>query len=467
MPRVTAAVLSASNAAALAGSAVAVVMTTVVARAFGGPDWLAALLVAGAALLVFSGFDSIPTRLRNTAFLLFGLTILLAPLADAPFAAIRRGVFISSQLLALISSVLLLAQCGLQSPRVQRVGASLRGQPPSRRYLSFTIASQLYSSTLSMAGAHIMLLMAAPPEDPPGAGKTEAVLAVTRGFAVAGFWSPVFGNMTILLALYPSLRWGEIFPMGVMLAQVALTVGIVLNRLERRRAPLPPSATESTRPADILLDGLPLLLAMMIFMGVILIVGRLLALPISATIVMLVPPTALLIHLTTGAPGARWQNARRNIGASVRSYPRLASEALLFMAAGCAGSIMADAFPPHWTLQIGTLLNGQPFLGVAFLIFSIMGIALAGVHPVLTSVFLASTITPEVLGLPAVAHMGALLTGWGLSAVLTPFSVLSLTAGRYAGTSLYQISFGMNWRWALVTSLVAGVLLTIVAAVAG
>lgn len=459
--------MSTSNTAPLAGGAVAVVMMTIVARALGGPDWLAALVVAGAALLVVSGFQGIPVRLRNTAFLLFGLTILLAPFAQTPFAAIQRGVFISGQLLALISSVLLLAQCALRSPRVQRVGASLRGQPPDRRYLSFTIASQLYSSMLSMAGAHIMLLMAAPPEETDGAGKTEAVIAVTRGFAAAGFWSPVFGNMVILLALYPSLHWGVIFPIGLILAQVALTVGIVLNALERRRNPLPSAASESVRTQDVLLDGLPLLLTMLIFLGLILVVGKLLSIPVSATIVMLVPPTAFLIHLATGAPGARWRNVRSNIGESVRSYPRLASEALLFMAAGCAGSIMANAFPPHWTLQIGAVLSGHPFLSLSFLIFSIMGMALAGVHPVLTSVFLASTITPEVLGLPAVAHMGALLTGWGLAAVLTPFSVLSLTAARYAGTSLYQISFGMNWRFALMTSLIAGLLLTIVAAVAG
>ena len=93
---------------------------------------------------------------------------------------------------------------------------------------------------------------------------------------------------------------------------------------------------------------------------------------------------------------------------------------------------------------------------------AIMGIALAGIHPVLTTVFLASTLSPAVLNLPPLTHMAALLTGWGLSATLTPFSVLSLTAARYAGTSLYQISIGRNWLFVLINMLIMCAMLTAV-----
>jgi hypothetical protein len=50
-----------------------------------------------------------------------------------------------------------------------------------------------------------------------------------------------------------------------------------------------------------------------------------------------------------------------------------------------------------------------------------------------------------VLGLPPIVHMGAILAGWGLSTSVTPFSVLSLTASRYSGVGLDQISLGRNW----------------------
>jgi hypothetical protein len=450
----------------LGTGAVAVVMAAVLWRAFGGPGMLAGVLIAAAAVLVYSGYESIPPRLRNTAFLLFGLTILLLPFARSPLAALQRGIFISGQLLALISSVLLLAQCALRSPRVQMVGAGLRGQPPSRRYLSFTVASQMFSGMLGMAGAHIMLVMAAPNQETSSSERTEAVIGVMRGFGAAGFWSPVFGNMVILLALYPTLDWIEIFPVGFLLAQITLLVGLRLNRMEAQRAdgsaPAAAPASGRRNAGDVLLDGLPLLMAMLAFMGLILTASKLFGIVISATIVMLAPLTALAIHLALAPTGRRWAQAVGNLRESAANYPRLASEALLFIAAGCAGSIMADAFPDAWTQQIGAALNGLPFLGLGFLVVAIMGAALAGIHPVLSAVFLASTITPEVLALPPVAHMAALLTGWGLSAVVTPFSVLSLTAARYAGTSLYQISFGKNWLFAVLSALLSCAALTLI-----
>ncbi|HEY4541889.1 MAG TPA: hypothetical protein VIG66_05900 [Noviherbaspirillum sp.] len=449
------------SAPVLAAAGVGTIMATILARAFGGPDFLAVVLIAAAAVLVWSGRDLVPPRLRKTAILLFGVTIVLLPVAREPLAALQRGIFISGLLLAMISSVLLLAQCALKSPRVQQVGAALRGQASNRRYLSFTLSSQIFSGMLGMAGSHIMLVMAAPPQEPHGEEKTEAIIGVTRGFGAAGFWSPVFGNMVTLLALYPTLHWIDIFPVGLALAQVTLIVGALLVLFHNRRHPRPERPAVGRRTTtDLLRDGLPLLLPLLAFMGLLLTTSKLLGIVVSAGVVLLAPLTALVFHLATGATHRRWANVRDNFAETAASYPRLASEALVFMAAGCAGSIMAAAFPPHWAQQIGAALSGLPFFGLAFLLVAIMTMALAGVHPVLSAVFLASTITPDLLGLAPVAHMAALLTGWGLSAILTPFSVLSLTASRYSGISLYQVSIGKNWLFALLSSLCACALLT-------
>lgn len=437
----------------------ATIMTIILLREFGGPDWLAAVLVVAAAALVLSGFHGTPPRLRHTSYLLFAVSALLLPFTSSPLDAIQRGVFISSRLLAMLASVMLIAQCALRSPRVQAIGTSLRGQPPQRRYLSFTMASQLFCGMLGLAGAHIMLVMAAPAGEASSKERTAAVIAVMRGFSTAGFWSPVYGNMVLLLALYPSLHWIEIFPVGVVLAQLALLVGVLTNR---RRQPTPVAAMADSSAPGVLRDALPLLVAMLGFFGLILATSGVLSIGITPALIMLAPLSAVAIHLMMSDPGQRTTQTRQRLGESARLYPRLASEALLFLAAGCAGSVMADAFPVSWVQHIGQALDGLPFLGIAFLMLTIMGIALTGIHPVLTAVFLASTITPEVLGLPAVAHMAAILTGWGLSAVLTPFSVLSLTASRYAGTTLYQISFGKNWVFALINALLACIALTVV-----
>ncbi|HET9653132.1 MAG TPA: hypothetical protein VFP36_13110, partial [Usitatibacter sp.] len=145
----------------------------------------------------------------------------------------------------------------------------------------------------------------------------------------------------------------------------------------------------------------------------------------------------------------------------IAHLPSLAAEATLLMSAGCAGSILASAFPESWAGAIADGLWGRPFLAILALIGMLIAMALAGVHPVLTSVFLASTFTPPVLGLPPIVHFCTILAGWGLSAALTPFSVLSMTASRFSGLSLARISIVANWRYtfacvALFTLALAG-----------
>jgi hypothetical protein len=53
--------------------------------------------------------------------------------------------------------------------------------------------------------------------------------------------------------------------------------------------------------------------------------------------------------------------------------------------------------------------------------FSVLAMALAGIHPVLSAAFMDLT---------------AIITGCDLSSSLTPFSALSLTAGRYSENSV-------------------------------
>jgi hypothetical protein len=59
--------------------------------------------------------------------------------------------------------------------------------------------------------------------------------------------------------------------------------------------------------------------------------------------------------------------------------------------------------------------------------------------------------------------MAAILAGWGLSANMTPFSVISLTASRYAGIGPGEVSFGRNWRFAMTNAVVICCVLSIFA----
>jgi hypothetical protein len=439
-----------SQSAAIAG--VFVIMASTVWRSLGGPSILFAALLAGAAVLVIARFRSIPLNLRVTSLILLGTSVVLLPFARSPLAAVQRGVFIAGLLLALMAGVMLLARCALRSRSVHVIGGNLRAQRPGRRYGSFNLAGQLFSAMLGMAGANIVFVMAAPPGEPHGERKTSTVIAVTRGFSAASFWSPMFGNMAILLALYPSLRWVELFPVGLTLAQLTVVVGILLHRFGPMH---PPHVEAGEPPSGFAGAAFPLLGAMLAFLAMVLTMSSVLHISTTACIVMLGPVIAVVLNFAMAHKGRRVHEGLRRLRDDIRHFPGLASEAILFVAAGCSGSVMGDAFPAAWVSAIGSALGSFPPFGILFLMALIIALSLCGIHPVLTAVFLATTITPEVLQLSPIVHVSAILTGWGLSACMTPFSVLSLTASRYTGDSPYQISLARNARFALVNAVLS------------
>lgn len=437
---------------AIAIAAVVVIIAANLWRTFGGPPSLFIVMLAAALALVVAEFRRIPENLRRAALMLSSVSLLLLPLADSPVQAIQRGVFVAGLLLSLVASVSLIGRCAMRSRQVQVIGDALRSQPPGRRYFAFNLAGQMFSAMLGFAGTNIMLAMAARPDEPKSVEKTGRVVAVTRGFSAATFWSPMFGNMAILLALYPGLHWIEVFPVGVALAQLTMIIGILMHRRghanDREAAHVAPQS-----PPEIRASILPFGTAMLSFLAVVLSASAVFGITITASIVLLAPLAALAANIATSAPGSRVPEARAKMGQDIARFPSLASEAILFMAAGCAGSIMADAFPAEWAQRIGAALDAAPFLGLGFLMASIMVMSLTGVHPVLSAVFLASTITPSLLALPPALHMLAILCGWGLSAALTPYSVVSLIASRVSGTGLYYISIGSNWRFVLASGI--------------
>lgn len=436
--------------------AVLVLIAVTLARAFGAPSWLFMVAGAAALVLIVSGYGLINPRLRTTSFILFIIAALALPFARAPVAALERGIFIAALLISVTSSVMLIARCAMQSHRIGFIGAGLRERQGTRRYLSFTLASQFFSGILGLAGANLMYIMAAPSTEGKSESRTATVVAVGRGFAAASCWSPVFGNMAILLALYPTLSWLEVFPVGLALGQVTIVVGALMNLAALSRlppaVPVPPGSL--TPISTLLRSSLPLLISLLALLGLIMTASWLLHIVISAAIVLLAPLVSMLFYATTGRAGHRVADGVAGLGRAMENFGALASEALLFMAAGCAGSVLADAISMSWIAAIGAALSGHQFFGLAFLVAAIIATSLAGVHPVLSAVFLASSLPPPVLDLPPITHMAAILAGWGLSANMTPFSVVSLTASRYAGIGPAEVSFGRNWRFALTNAVV-------------
>lgn len=443
--------------------AVLVLIATSLARALGADsNGLAACIAAALGLLIAAGFHNVPPRLRTTCLVLALCGAAVWPFAPEPLPALRRGLYVGGTLVSLTASVMLIAHCAMRDPHIERLGAALRKLHGMQRFLAFTMAGQFLSGMLGLAGANLMFIMAAPQagDEPPSSERTDTIVAVCRGFSASNCWSPVFGQMAVLLSLYPGLHWAQVFPVGVVLGQLAAGVSLLLA-WRTVRAGLARRHGGGGDWSEVLKRAGPVAVALLAMLGMIVALSLGLHIVVTAAITLMAPVVAWLYHAAMAAPGNRLRQGWRGLGAGMQRFGNLSSEASLFLAAGCAGSLMAAAFPADWVTAIGSRLSVAPVAGLAFLMLSILAVALAGIHPVLTAVFLASTFTPQALGLPPLAHMAAVLAGWALSNSLTPFSVLSLTASRYAGLPSSAISIGRNGMFALLNG---GIVILVLAA---
>lgn len=386
----------------------------------------------------------------------------MTPFAQTPGASLEKGLYVGALLVSLVASVSILARCALRSSAVGVVGDCLLARAPARRYLPFTCAAQLFAAMLSLAGTNVLFAIAAREKNVSQQSRIAMFSAITRGFSAATFWSPMFGNMSILLALYPTLDWFTVFPLGFTLAQLTVLVGTGLDRLRGSPdindgdVPWPPS---SVRSAGVLL------LAMLLYLFALVATSATLTLSITNSIVLLTPIAVVVINIFTSESDHRIRIGLRTTLADLTHLPAIAPELVLFTTAGCAGTIIADAIPPHWIAAIASHLVALPWLGIVVLMVSVIMLSALGVHPVLSAVLLASTLTPRALSLPVLPHFGAVLVGWGLAASLTPFSVLNLTASRLSGIGLMRISVGANWRFTTICLALTALVLTLLVAV--
>ena len=87
--------------------------------------------------------------------------------------------------------------------------------------------------------------------------------------------------------------------------------------------------------------------------------------------------------------------------------------------------------------QRGTLIIGAVSAAIVLL-------SAGALHPMLSAVIVGASLGPAQLGLPVLPHLSAVLVGWSLAIIVTPFSVVSTLASRWSGIPVLAISFRAN-----------------------
>lgn len=239
-------------------------------------------------------------------------------------------------------------------------------------------------------------------------------LALTRGFSLAAHWSPFFASMGLALISAPGASLGAIMPLGVLVALIGLLIaGLLINR-----------HPEVDVSHGISLDWRSLSLPLGLALAVILLSSWLPKLSILS-LVSLVALGFTGVILAVQNPASLLPKLSQHVQITL---PSMASETLLFLAAGVLAAGLSSALAG---LEFSLTFSHFGILEAWLLVVFITGVALVGIHPVISLAILGGLLAPLVDDPNLLAI--SFLMGWALGISLSPLSGSNLAMqGRYA-----------------------------------
>jgi len=313
-------------------------------------------------------------------------------------------------------------------------------QPPGRRFPVLLMAAHALGSVLNLAGISLLtgILRDAASDTP----RARATRALTQGFTGALCWTPFFVAMTVGLSLVPGLRWSDVAPLGFVAAVTLSALSWTLDRLVHRRpekAAPPPEPGVAARRFHWRMAAVPVSL-----FGLVIGLVEAWTMPIPVALGLVAPAyaagwVAAQAAGRLGPAAAAADLGRRVVG----GLPNLRGETLLFLGANLFGSGLAAALPPELVGRALAAAMLPPDALIALVFATILLLGLAGIHPLVPVVVFGEILPPALLGLPPAVYCAALITMWGLGAVVSPFSGTTLFMRRAGGLSPWRIA----WVW--------------------
>lgn len=412
--------------------------------------WTLSCIALATAVFIVRQAGFVAPSVRRTSAFLVVVTAVLLPLLPDPGATLERGVRIGALIASLLVTINLLSRAAARVQRVSDLLGSLHRVAPGRRYGTLSVASQFFGGFLGLAGIAMMMESAAGQTSFGYREKLSAFSAVTRGYAALSLWSPMYSNMSIVLAMYEGAHWIGVLPIALVVTTLFIVLGIVLDRLSgaHKYVQTEPSAVTAE---ELLREGWPVLLGMLGFLLFMVLTSRALNLPISAVIIAGAPVAAWLLNAHIHGGGSQaYGTAARMVLIDMRSFRGMAGEVMIFMASGCAGMVIGSAIPGAWTTTIGAAVAGSSALACLTISGAIVLLSVSALHPMLSAVIVGSSLGPALMGLPVIAQLSAVLVGWSLAIIVTPFSVVSVLASRWSGIPVLVISLRANAMFVLL-----------------
>ncbi|MDY7117700.1 hypothetical protein RAN53_15230 [Halomonas sp. SSL-5] len=420
---------------------------------------LAQLLLVVFLLLGWPRFSSMARLLALAciAVSLFALWRLPSPWVVLHEAA---GGFVF--LAAFMTALSLLRLPAYRSRLIRRCGQSLLMQPPTWRYPMLSLGSTLFGIVLNFGVLNLFMSMIDKANTLGSAQgrvwlqevrRRRMLVATLRGFTLAPLVSPLGIGVAVVLGNLEPLTWIELFPYVLMSAIVLFLLGWACDQ---GAGPRPRAgAIVSERPSLMPLAAFSVLLLALVT----------LVFALSSWLSLRLPQ-AVLIGVPLGAwVWLAWQCRRvgpAGVGPAttllVRRLPDvlggIGNEVVALGSGAYLGYLSVALLDPAQLEGVSTLLVALGSWLPVLALLMVVVLAQVGINPIISVTFLTSMVAQvglEGVSLPLLG--AALLAGWSLTMVSSPFTAAMMIMSRFTGMTAGQI--GLRWNGAFVAASLA------------
>lgn len=272
------------------------------------------------------------------------------------------------------------------------------------------------------------------------------IVSALRGYALVPLLAPTSVGVAILTRELPGLSWAMLLPFGALAASVLLLIGWFLDnhrlaQLKYQEGDHKLRSGDSGSLRGVLLGSL---------LGIAGIVALATYSWLSATqAAMLLIPIAVasLILARTASARSVYQEMSENLLG-------MRNEVFIFACSAVLGGAVALLVPMD---KLSSLLGNSEWLSLGFGLLgmlSIMLVALFGIAPIISLSLCAGLLAQlSAQGIDPLAPAVALLCGFSLAMLLSPYGASALLLARYAQRSAWRVAVSWNTRFVLTALL--------------
>lgn len=284
--------------------------------------------------------------------------------------------------------------------------------------------------------------------------------AISRGYATCTIWSPTMASIALIIQL-TGAEWHLFFPFGILCGVIVGLVGFIMMIFEEKKTE---EELNEVLPEQIGTINYRKIFELSIF-GIILITS------IAAISFFTGIHTITLVSIAAVVYPILWLAIIGRLPVLFQEFkgeyfrqslPGLKNEITLFVGAGLFATSITYSHLGDYVPRIFSLLVGNNVILFSIAVVSICIILSAlGVHPIVTVTVISGTIKAAAYGVSATYMAMLLAIGWTMGISISPSAANIIAISGLTGQSPMQVGPCWNGRFALISSTVLIIVITI------